>query len=186
MANSVSMSHSIAGRYAQAVFDIVKEQGGLEALARETGDLGAALADSAELRDLISSPLYSRDQQSRAIGALGEKMGLSATLANTMQLMARNRRLFVLPQLVRQLQALIAEERGEVTAEVTSAIALTDDQQARLRDTLAQKSGKTVKLNTRVDEGLIGGMIVKLGSQMIDSSIRSKLASLQNTMKEVG
>ena len=107
-------------------------------------------------------------------------------LANTLQLMARNRRLFVLPQLARQLQALIAEERGEVTAEVTSAVALTDDQQTRLRDTLAQKSGKKVKLNTRVDEALIGGMIVKLGSQMIDSSIRSKLASLQNAMKEVG
>ena len=107
-------------------------------------------------------------------------------LANTLQLMARNRRLFVLPQLARQLQALIAEERGEVTAEVTSAVALTDDQQTRLRDTLVQKSGKKVKLNTRVDEALIGGMIVKLGSQMIDSSIRSKLASLQNAMKEVG
>lgn len=186
VANSVSMSQSIAGRYAQAVFDIVKEDGGLDALARQTEDLGAALHDSADLRALISSPLYSRDDQARAIGALSQKMGLSPVLANTLQLMARNRRLFVLPQLVRRLQALIAEERGEVTAEVTSAVALTDDQQARLRDTLAQKSGKKVKLNTRVDEGLIGGMIVKLGSQMIDSSIRSKLASLQNAMKEVG
>lgn len=186
VANSVSMSQSIAGRYAQAVFDIVKDEGGLDALAQQADDLGAALADSGDLRDLISSPLYSRDQQSRAIAALTARMGLSVTLSNTLQLMARNRRLFVLPQLVKQLQALIAEYRGEITADVTSAVALSDDQQTRLRDTLAQKSGKIVKLNTRVDESLIGGMIVKMGSQMIDSSVRSKLASLQNAMKEVG
>ena len=186
VANSVSMSQSIAGRYAQAVFDIVKEDGGLDGLAQQTQDLGAALHDSADLRALISSPIYTRDDQARAIGALAQKMGFSPVLANTLQLMSKNRRLFVLPQLVRQLQALIADERGEVTADVTSAIALNDDQQARLRDTLARKSGKKVKLNTRVDEALIGGMIVKLGSQMIDSSVRSKLASLQNTMKEVG
>ncbi|WP_183154128.1 F0F1 ATP synthase subunit delta [Paracoccus siganidrum] len=186
MANSASMSHSIAGRYAQAVFDIVSEEGGLDALAGQIEDLGAALNDSADLRALITSPLYTRDDQSRAIAALTAKMGLSATLANTLQLMARNRRLFVLPQLVARLRDLIAEARGEVTADVTSAVALSDEQQKRLTETLAAKSGKKVKLNARVDEGLIGGMIVKLGSQMIDSSIRSKLASLQNAMKEVG
>lgn len=186
MANSVSMSQSIAGRYAQAVFDIVKEEGGLDDLARQTDELQNALEDSSDLRDLIASPLYSRDQQGKAIAALAAKMGLSATLANTLQLMARNRRLFVLPQLIGRLRGLIAVERGEVTADVTSAIALTDEQQQRLTKTLAEKSGKKVKLNTRVDETLIGGMIVKLGSQMIDSSIRSKLASLQNAMKEVG
>ncbi len=186
VANSVSMSQSIAGRYAQAVFDIVKEDGGLDDLSRQTDDLNAALDDSEDLRDLISSPIYTRDQQLRAISALAGKMGLSQTLANTLKLMAQNRRLFVLPQLVRQLRALISVERGEMTADVTSAIALSDEQQTRLRETLAEKSGKKIKLNTRVDEGLIGGMIVKMGSQMIDSSVRSKLASLQNTMKEVG
>jgi|TARA_B100000949_G_scaffold7647_1_gene6062 F-type H+-transporting ATPase subunit delta len=180
------MSQSIAGRYAQAVFDIVKDDGGLDDLARQTDDLIAALDDSDDLRNLIASPIYTRDQQSRAIAALADKMGLSKTLSNTLKLMAQNRRLFVLPQLLGQLQRLIAVERGEVTADVTSAVALSDDQQKRLRDTLAEKSGKTVKLNTRVDESLIGGMIVKLGSQMVDSSVRSKLASLQNAMKEVG
>lgn len=186
MANTVSMSQSIAGRYAQAVFDIVKEEGGLDALAQQVDDLGAALADSTDLKDLINSPLYTREQQTGAIAALASKMGLSATLANTLQLMGKNRRLFVLPQLVTRLGDLIAEERGEVTADVTSAIALSDEQQKRLADTLSEKSGKKVKLKTRVDESLIGGMIVKMGSQMIDSSVRSKLASLQNVMKEVG
>lgn len=180
------MSHSIAGRYAQAVFDIASEEGGLDALADQVAALDAALRDSADLRGLIASPLYTRDQQGRAIGALATRMELAPVLANTLQLMAKNRRLFVLPQLVARLRGLIAEARGEVTADVTSAIALTDEQQKRLASTLAEKSGKKIKLNTHVDESIIGGMIVKLGSQMIDSSVRSKLASLQNVMKEVG
>lgn len=113
-------------------------------------------------------------------------MGLSPELSNTLRLMARNRRLFALPQFITKLRGLIADARGEVTVDVTSAQALTQDQQTRLINTLHGKTGKTVKLNTRVDESLIGGMIVKLGSQMVDSSIRSKLASLQNAMKEVG
>lgn len=186
MANSASMSHSIAGRYAQAVFDIVSEEGALDALAQQVDDLDAALRDSADLRMLITSPIYTRDDHARAVAALAEKMGLSAPLANTLKLMAQNRRLFALPQLVASLRELIAVARGEVTADVTSAVSLTDEQQKRLAETLAAKSGKKVKLNTRVDEALIGGMIVKLGSQMIDSSIRSKLTSLQNVMKEVG
>ncbi|SDE27534.1 F-type H+-transporting ATPase subunit delta [Paracoccus isoporae] len=186
MANSASISASIAGRYAQALFDIVKESGGIDRLASQTDELGVAIDDSAELRDLISSPIYSRSQQGEGIAAIAAKMGLEAPLANTLKLMAQNRRLFTLPQFVSRLKSLIANERGEVTADVVSAVALSDEQKKRLTDTLAEKSGKTVKLNARVDESLIGGMIVKLGSQMIDSSIRSKLASLQNVMKEVG
>lgn len=186
MANTASISANIAGRYAQAVFDLLKEQGGLDQLAAQLDDLRTALSGSADLRTLITSPLYSREQQETAIAAIAAKMGLSATLSNTLRLMAQNRRLFTLPQLVARLGELIAEARGEVTAEVVSAAALSAEQQKRLTETLAAKSGKTVKLNTSVDESLIGGMIVKLGSQMIDSSIRSKLASLQNAMKEVG
>lgn len=186
MAQSASISNSIAGRYAQAVFDLVRESGGIDRLAAQTADLSAALDDSSDLRDLISSPRISRDDQGRAIVAIAQKMGLEPILSNTLQLMAKNRRLFVLPQLLSRLAALIADERGEMTADVTSAVALTKEQEDRLARTLSEKSGKTVKLNTRVDDSLIGGMIVKLGSQMIDSSVRSKLASLQNAMKEVG
>ncbi|MDO5606701.1 MAG: F0F1 ATP synthase subunit delta [Paracoccus sp. (in: a-proteobacteria)] len=186
MANSASISASIAGRYAQALFDIVKETGGVDALSTQISGLGAALAESRDLRDLIASPVYTRGQQQAGITALAARMGLDAPLANTLALMAQNRRLFALPQLVARLEALIADHRGEVTADVTSAVALSEEQKQRLTATLAEKSGKVVKLNTRVDESLIGGMIVKLGSQMIDSSVRSKLASLQNAMKEVG
>ena len=129
---------------------------------------------------------YESKLSTDAITAIAAKMGLSPLLTNTLRLMAQNRRLFALPQLVARLAELIAEDRGEITAEVVSAAPLSPEQAKKLTETLAAKSGKTVKLNTRVDEGLIGGMIVKLGSQMIDSSIRSKLASLQNVMKEVG
>lgn len=186
VANTASISANIAGRYAQAVFDLVREEGGLDRLSTEVDSLRSTLNDSADLRTLIGSPLYSREEQESAITAIAGAMGLSQILTNTLRLMAQNRRLFTLPQLVDRLATLIADERGEVTADVVSAAPLSDEQQRRLTETLAQKSGKTVKLNTRVDEGLIGGMIVKLGSQMIDSSIRSKLASLQNVMKEVG
>ncbi len=186
VANTASISATIAGRYAQAVFDLAKEEGAIDALSDQLGALADALADSADLRDLIDSPVYTRAQQETAIAALADRMGLSVTLKNTLALMAQNRRLFTLPALIDALRNMIAAERGEVTAEVTAAQALSDEQQKRLAATLAEKSGKTVKLNTRVDESLIGGMIVKLGSQMIDTSIRSRLASLQNAMKEVG
>lgn len=186
MANSASISADIAGRYAQALFDLEKESGGIDALASQIDDLSNALQESADLRDMIGSPIYSRSGQKDAIGAVAAKAGLSDALANTLRIMAQNRRLFTLPQFITRVRKLIADERGEVTADVVSAQELTKEQKKKLIDTLGQKSGKKVKLNTRVDERLIGGMIVQLGSQMVDSSIRSKLASLQNSMKEVG
>lgn len=186
MANSASISADIAGRYAQALFDLTKETNGIDALASQVDALSAALDESAEFRDMIGSPLLSRAAQEAAIGGLADKMGLAPALGNVLRVMARNRRLFTLPQFIAKVRGLIADERGEVTADVVSAQELSNDQQKRLIETLAAKSGKKVKLNQRVDDRLIGGMIVKLGSQMIDSSIRSKLASLQNSMKEVG
>lgn len=186
MSEPASISASIAGRYATALFDLSKEDKALKALESDVEALDAALAASAELRDVISSPIYSRDAQGAAIGAVAAKMGLSAPVANTLALMSQKRRLFVLPQLIAALRAMIAEEKGEVTAEVTSAQALSKAQADKLSASLKASVGKTVKLKTTVDESLIGGMIVKLGSKMIDTSIRSKLASLQNSMKEVG
>ena len=113
-------------------------------------------------------------------------MGLEAVLQNGLGLMAEKRRLFVLPQLVSQLQAMIAEDKGEITADVTSAKALTKAQSDKLAKTLKARMGKAVKINATVDESLIGGLVVKVGSKMIDTSVRSRLNSLQNAMKEVG
>lgn len=186
MSEPASISLGIAGRYAQALFEIAKEENGLKALEADADALGAALAASPELSEMIASPVVARDDQARAMAAVAAKMGLSVTTANTIALMASKRRLFVLPQLVADLKARIATEKGEVTAEVTSASALSADQAAKLAASLKAKVGKDVKLNTTVDESLIGGLIVKLGSTMIDTSVKAKLAALQNAMKEVG
>lgn len=181
-----SISASIAARYATAVFDLTREEGQLPALEADVNTLDASLAESADLRDLISSPIYTREQQETAIGAIAAKAGLSGTMQNTLKLMAAKRRLFALPQFLADLKDRIAEEKGEVTAEVKVAAPLSAEQSSRLIASLSQSVGKTVKLNTTVDESLIGGLVVKVGSKMIDTSIRSKLATLQNVMKEVG
>ena len=181
-----SISTGIASRYATAIFELAKEDNAIAALDADIGALKAALAESADLGALISSPVYSRDQQAGAIGAIAEKMGLSGIVRNSLSLMASKRRLFVVPQLLQELTRLIAEERGEVTADVTAAKALSDAQEKQLVETLKARVGKDVKINMSVDESLIGGLVVKVGSRMIDTSIRSKLAALQNTMKEVG
>ncbi len=186
MSEPASISAGIAGRYATAVFELAKEAKGLSGLEADVAALAQALKDSADLREVIASPVFSRDEQGRAMSALAVRMGLSSTVANTLALMAANRRLFVLPQLLAALGEMIAEEKGEVTAEVTAAAELTKAQAEKLAASLKKTVGKTVKLNTTVDESLIGGLIVKVGSKMIDTSIRSKLASLQNAMKEVG
>lgn len=185
MSESVSISAGIAARYATALFELAREGKSIDVLEREAEALSEALAGSADLRALIASPIYSRDDQARAMGALAEKMGLSALTRNTLALMAAKRRLFVLPQLVAELRRLIADERGEVTAEVSSARELTKAQSAKLAETLARLAGKDVKIKATVDESLIGGLVVKLGSRMIDASIAAKLSRLQNAMKEV-
>jgi F-type H+-transporting ATPase subunit delta len=180
------MSLSIAQRYAQAVFEIAKDEKTLAKLEADTESLADALTASAEFAEMIASPVLTRADQGSAMGAIAAKMGLSAIMTNTLALMAQNRRLFVLPQLVADLRARIAAEKGEVTAEVTSAVALSAAQAKTLAATLKAKVGRDVKLNTTVDESLIGGLIVKLGSSMIDTSVKARLAALQNAMKEVG
>ena len=181
-----SVSAGIAARYASALFELARDAGALKALDADAEALKSALAASPELAAMIGSPVISRSEQGAAIGAIAAKMGLNPLTANTLALMADKRRLFVLPQFLNELAARIAEEKGEITAEVTSATALSAAQAKKLAETLKAKVGKTVKLNTTVDESLIGGLIVKLGSTMIDTSVKSKLAALQNAMKEVG
>jgi F-type H+-transporting ATPase subunit delta len=175
----------IAHRYATALFELAREADAIPALEADVAALGDALSGSADFRTLISSPVISRDDQAQAIATLAGRMGLSTVAANTLQLMAAKRRLFVLPQLVAALRGLIADHKGEVTADVTAARPLSSEQSARLAETLKASVGKEVKINLSVDEGLIGGLVVKVGSKMIDTSIRAKLAQLQNAMKEV-
>jgi F-type H+-transporting ATPase subunit delta len=182
-----SISTGIAARYAAALFDLSREtkHKGMD-LRADVDKLDDVLRESADFRAMIASPVILREDQSRAIAALAKKMNLSSLTANTLALMAQKRRLFVLPQLVTELRARIAAEMGEVTAEVTSAVPMSPEQAEKLAATLKARVGKDVKLKTAVDESLIGGLVVKLGSTMIDTSVRAKLAALQNSMKEVG
>lgn len=186
MSEPASISLGIAQRYALALFDLSKEAKALKALEADVDALGEALAGSADLAEMIASPVITRDDQARAMGAVAKALGLSTLMQNTLALMGQKRRLFVLPQLVADLRDRIAAEKGEMTADVTSATKLTAAQAKKLAEVLKSKVGKDVKLNATVDESLIGGLIVKLGSTMIDTSVKAKLASLQNAMKEVG
>ncbi len=186
MSEPASISSGIAMRYATAVFELAKESNSLDALETDVDALDGALTESTDLRSLITSPVYSRDQVTTAITAVAKKMKLSQNMTGALGLMASKRRLFALPQVITSLRELIAEEKGEVTAEVTSANALTKSQEAELAKTLKARVGKEIKLKLTVDESLIGGLVIKVGSQMIDSSIRAQLAALKNSMKEVG
>ena len=180
------MSLGIAGRYAQALFELAKETGALDVLAADADALEDALLLSPDLAALITSPVVEREDQARAMASVAAKMGLSVMMTNTIALMAQKRRLFVLPHLMADLMRRIADEKGIVTAEVTAPAALSDAQATALAASLKARVGKDVKLKTTVDESLIGGLVVKLGSVMIDTSVKAKLAMLQNAMKEVG
>lgn len=186
MSEPASISTGIAQRYATAVFELAKEAKKIKVIEADLTALHDVMSTSDDFRALIHSPIYTRDEQAAAVTALAKKMKLSPMMGNTLSLMAQNRRLFVLPQLVQTLRDIIADDKGEVTADVTSAKALTKTQAEKLAASLKKTTGKTVTLHQSVDESLIGGLIVKVGSKMIDTSISSKLNSLQNVMKEVG
>lgn len=175
----------MAGRYALAVFDLAKEGSGIKSLEADVGALEGALKDSAEFRDLISSPVYSREDQASATAAIAAKMKLSATLGKTLGLMAS----IVAFSCCRQPVGAEGHDcRRERRSDRRSHLCCGTDQGAghQAGRQPEEAVGKDVKLNVSVDESLIGGLVVKVGSKMIDTSIRAKLASLQNVMKEVG
>ena len=186
VSEQASTSKGIATRYATAVFGLADEQDDIQTLEQNVGILKEALDKSMDLTSLISSPIYSRDQQQAAITAIAKKLGLSPVLTNTLSLMATKRRLFVVPTFLIVLGDLIAASKNEITAEVVSATSLSKGQLDKLAKTLKANFSKDVKINETVDPRLIGGMIVKVGSRMIDTTIKAKLNSLQNVMKEVG
>ncbi|MEM9147749.1 MAG: F0F1 ATP synthase subunit delta [Pseudomonadota bacterium] len=186
MSQSTSLTASVAGRYATALFELASDAGTLETVEQDAAALTAALADSAELTSVIRSPVYGRDEQGAAMAAMAQAMGLSDTMRNLMGLMAAKRRLFVLPEVLEIFGELLAEHRGEVTADVTAARLLSDAQIESIKSTLAASLSRQVKLNITIDPAILGGLIVKVGSRMIDTSLRSKLNGLQNAMREVG
>ena len=186
LSDQASTSKGVAKRYATALFDLVNETDDISTLEKNVDTLTQAIDESRDLNSLISSPIYSREQQKNAIGAIATKMGMSAVMINALSLMADKRRLFVVPAFLSVLKDLISESKNEITAEVVSAQSLSKGQVEKLGKSLKKNFGKDVKINATVNPTLIGGMVVKVGSRMIDTTIRAKLNSLQNTMKEVG
>ena len=185
MVESVSMSAGIASRYAQAVFELADESSSLDELEKDVVDLRAAISDSADLRTLINSPVYGREDMKRAIVEVANKMGVSASIANTLALMAMKRRLPALPAMLARVEVLIDERKGIAKAEVVSARELSTEEIGRLSELLRRKAGKDVRIDHSVDSSLLGGLVVKLGSKMVDSSVKSRLFHLKSVMHEV-
>jgi F-type H+-transporting ATPase subunit delta len=179
------MMASMAGRYAAALFELAKDQRQLAEVERDVVAFQGLLDDSADLRRLVRSPVISSEDQGKALAVVLEKAGISGLTANFIRLIARNRRLFAVGDMIKSFRGLTARERGEVNAEVASAHALTPEQLQMLSDTLRTQVGKNVQINTRVDPSLLGGLIVKIGSRMIDSSLRTKLDNLKVAMKGI-
>ncbi|MGE5539551.1 MAG: F0F1 ATP synthase subunit delta [Gemmatimonas sp.] len=186
MATASSGASGLAGRYAQALFDLATERGALDAVAADLATVRRMLDDSPDFARLVRSPVIKREAAGRAIGALVKGAGFNALTGNFLGLLARNRRLFELSAMVAAFQRLLADSRGEVAAEVISATPLSERHVAAVTDALKAATGAKVALSTRVDPALLGGMIVRVGSRMVDSSLRTKLSKLELAMKGIG
>jgi F-type H+-transporting ATPase subunit delta len=176
----------LAGRYATALFDLAKEKGEIDGTEDDLIVLESMLDSSGDLNRLIRSPVIARDEQGRAMAAVVEKIGLGDLTKKFIGLLARNRRLFVLRRIIRSFVELSATGRGEVTAEVASAMSLSELQLSAIADQLSRAVGKNVVVRSRVDGNLLGGLVVKIGSRMVDNSLRSKLQRMKLVMKGVG
>ena len=184
MSSEHSIAAGLAGRYATALFELAESDGALDQVAGELDQIQRLADASEDLRRLIRSPVFSSDEQGRAMRAVLERAGISGLTAKFVGLVVANRRLFAVLDMIAAYRQLLAAKRGEITANVVSASALTDAQIGAIKSTLAQAMGRDVHLNTQVDANLLGGLIVKVGSRMIDSSLRTKLQNLKFAMKE--
>lgn len=180
---SGGITASLAGRYAAALFDLAREHDAVATVEADLEALAAAATESADLADLLRNPQVTRDAAGRAIEGVAGVLGLSPLTRQFLGVLAANRRLSALPDIVRAFAAIAAAARGEVTAHVTTAHPLDDGQVAALAEQLARREGRTVTVRTAVDPAILGGLVVQIGSRMIDSSIRTRLNSLAQAMK---
>ena len=183
MDNSGGIRASLAGRYASALFDLARDQRQIEAVGKSLDALGQALLDSKDFAELVSSPLVSRDEAGKAFAALAPQLGIDPITSNFLGVLARNGRKGELRSVIRAFRRLAADHRGEATAEVVTARPLNDDQLAALKQQLRVRAGRDVTIDAAVDPSILGGIVVKLGSQQIDASIRTKLNRLAFAMK---
>jgi len=181
-----SVLTQIARPYASALFDLARSENQLASVETSLSDVSRLIGESADFARFLRSPVITADDKAGALDALLAKSATNPLVSNFLRLIAKNGRLFALDAIIVGFRELAAQARGEVTAEVTSATPLTHDQVSALAETLKSRIGKTVTLNQFVDASLIGGLQVKVGSQMIDSSLKTKLAAMKIAMKEVG
>lgn len=172
-----------AGRYATALFELASQRHALEQVETDLGSLGQAIDESPDLARMITSPVVSRDGQGKAMDALAGKLGLGQIVQNFLGVLARQRRLGALPAVIADFRRQLAAHRGEETAQVTSAVALDDAQLSAVRDAVAGYAGRPVQLSAAVDPSLLGGIVVRIGSRMIDASLKTKLHNLELSMR---
>jgi F-type H+-transporting ATPase subunit delta len=176
----------VSGRYATALFELARDEKSIDAVKADLDQFEAMLNDSADLKRLVRSPVFAADTQSRALSAVLDKAGITGISANFLKVLTANRRLFAVSDVIRAFRALVARFKGEASADVTVAEPLSDKNLDALKTALKAVSGKDVTLHVKVDPSIIGGLVVKLGSRMVDSSLRTKLNSIKNAMKEAG
>jgi F-type H+-transporting ATPase subunit delta len=176
----------VSGRYATALFELARDEKSIDAVKADLDEFDALLADSADLKRLVRSPVFSAEVQMRALDAVLAKGGMTGTSAKFLKVLTANRRLFAVADVIRAFRALVANFKGEATADVTVAEQLNEKNLDALKASLKSVTGKDVALNVKVDPSIIGGLVVKLGSRMVDSSLRTKLNSIKHAMKEAG
>jgi len=186
VADTTSLESGVAERYATALFELARDAGTLDEIEADLKQFAGLVEESADLKRLVRSPVFSADEQRRAISVVLDKAEIGGLVGNFIRVAAQNRRLFAVPDMITAFGRLLASYRGEVSAEVTSAEPLSETHLDDLKAALKASLGKDVSLETHVDSSLIGGLIVRVGSRMIDGSIKTKLNSLKLAMKEVG
>tara|TARA_E500000305_G_scaffold66920_1_gene53246 strand:- start:491 stop:1135 length:645 start_codon:yes stop_codon:yes gene_type:complete len=180
------LASGVAGRYATALFELADQAGALDTVAADLQGLSGLIDTSDDLKRLVRSPVFSTDEQAAAMSAILTKAGVQTLTQNFIGVVIANRRIFALQDMIRSFGQLLAQSRGEISADVTSAHPLGDPQVAALKEALNAAMGRDVQIETRVDKELLGGLVVKVGSRMIDSSLRTKLNNLKFAMKEAG
>jgi F-type H+-transporting ATPase subunit delta len=175
----------MAGRYAGALFELALEEKAVDQVKKDLETFDALIGESADLNRLVRSPVFGVDEQLKAVSAILEKVGISGIAANFLRVIAANRRLFAVREIIRGYRALVAKHKGEVSAQITVAEKLSDTNLAALKSALTSVTGgKDMDLDVKIDPAIIGGLIVKVGSRMVDSSLRTKLNAIKFAMKE--
>jgi len=174
----------MAGRYATALFDLARETNAIDAVKADLERFDALVAQNPDLTRLVRSPVFSAAEKLQALSAVLDRVEIGGISANFLKLVTTNRRLFAVRDMVKAFRELVADYKGETTAEVTVAERLKDDHVAALRSTLKAVSGKDVDLDIKIDPAIIGGLVIKLGSRMVDTSLRTKLNAIRHAMKE--